>query len=92
MLTPAATAAVIASWPLWKYVPSPRFWMKWSRSTNGAMPIHCVPSLPMQVMPGDVADPLGVHQQRHRVAADAGADERTVGHLGGDRLCGHPEQ
>ena len=30
----------------------------------------------------DVADALLVHQQRHRVAADAGADQRALGNLG----------
>ena len=27
---------------------------------------------------GDVADPLGLHQRHHRVAADAAADERAL--------------
>ena len=49
MSMPAATAARIASEPEWKYVPSPRFWTRCLRSMNGAMPIHCAPSLPMHV-------------------------------------------
>ena len=34
--------------------------------------------------PGDVADPLGLHQRDHRVAADAAADERALGHPGAE--------
>ena len=49
MLTPAATAAWIASWPEWKYVPSPRFWMKCSRSTNCDIPSQGMPSPPIAV-------------------------------------------
>ena len=51
MSTPDATAARIASEPEWKNVPSPRFWTRCLRSRNGAMPIHCAPSLPMHVRP-----------------------------------------
>jgi len=51
MLVPASTDAVMANWPEWKKVPSPRFCTMWGVSTNGDIPIHCVPSLPMQVMP-----------------------------------------
>jgi hypothetical protein len=47
MLAPAATAALTASEPEWSNVPSPMFWVKWSRSRNGAMPIHCIPSPPI---------------------------------------------
>ena len=41
--------------------------------------------------PGDVADPLGLHQGDHRVAADASADERARGTLV-ETLCGQPLQ
>ena len=51
MFTPAATAACTASWPEWKKVPSPRFWIRCGWSTKSAMPIHWAPSLPMQVSP-----------------------------------------
>ncbi len=49
MLTPAATAARIASVPLWKYVPSPRFAKICFSFVNGAWPIHGTPSPPMCV-------------------------------------------
>ena len=41
--------------------------------------------------PGDVADPLGLHQGDHRVAPDASADERARGHPV-ETLCGQPLQ
>ena len=37
--------------PEWNSVPSPMFWMRCSSSTNGAMPNHCAPSLPIAVRP-----------------------------------------
>ena len=51
MSTPAATAACTASWPEWKNVPSPTFWNRWGSATNGAMPIHWLPSPPIWVIP-----------------------------------------
>ena len=33
--------------------------------------------------PGEIADAVGVHEHHHRVAADAAADQRALGHLGG---------
>ena len=42
---------------------------------NGAMPIHCAPSLPMQVSADDLAGAVCVHQSHHGVAADAAADQ-----------------
>ena len=41
---------------------------------------------------GDLAHPLGIHQQGHGVAADAGADQGAVGHTWVLRLWGQPEQ
>ena len=41
----------MANCPEWKNVPSPRFWKMWLVSTKSLMPIHWVPSLPMQVRP-----------------------------------------
>ncbi len=82
MFTPAATAAWIASCPEWKKVPSPRFWMKWSRLDEGrhADPLGALVAHAGEA--GDVADAFGIHQQRHRVAADPRADQRAVGDFG----------
>ena len=41
----------MASEPEWANVPSPRFWMKWSTSTKGSMPIQWTPSPPIWVLP-----------------------------------------
>jgi hypothetical protein len=41
--------------------------------------------------PDDLADPVGLHQGDHRVAADAATDQRAFGHPGAV-LWGHPLQ
>ena len=44
--------------------------------------------------PDDVADPLGLHQGDHGVAADAGTDQRALGHVGAEvvRAAGAEER
>ena len=51
MFVPLATAARTASMPEWNSVPSPMFWIRCGSSTNGAMPNHWAPSLPIAVTP-----------------------------------------
>ena len=51
MCWPAATAARMARDPEWWKVPSPRLVKKCDSVVNGEMPIHCIPSPPIWVMP-----------------------------------------
>ena len=80
MSTPAATAARTASEPEWKNVPSPRFCTRCCAldERGHADPLGALVAHRRQ--PGDVADPLRLHQRDHRVATDAAADERALGH------------
>ncbi len=91
MSTPAATEFCTASCAEWKYVPSPTFWMKWSRSTNGAIPTHWAPSEPMHVTPamspkrsGSINTAIVWQPIPAPISAPGGAAV--------ERLWGHPEQ
>ena len=91
MSTPLATAARMASDPEWKYVPSPRFWTRWPRSTNGAMPIHWAPSLPIAVSPamsptrsGSIRATMAWHPMPPPTRVPSGTRV--------ERLCGQPLQ
>ena len=91
MSTPAATAARMASEPEWKNVPSPRFWTRCWRSTNGAMPIHWAPSLPIAVSPtmsptrsGSISATIAWQPMPPPTSVPSGTRV--------DRLCGHPLQ
>ena len=91
MSTPAATAARMASEPEWKNVPSPMFCTRWSRSTNGSMPIHWAPSLPIAVSPamsptrsGSIRAIIAWHPMPPPTSVPSGTRV--------DRLCGQPLQ
>ena len=81
----------MASWPLWKNVPSPMFWKMWGVSTNGAMPIHWVPSWPMQVSPmmsPKSSESISRVMVWQPMPAPTAAPSGTLV----ERLWGHPEQ
>ena len=90
-MTPAATAAWMASCPEWKNVPSPMFCVKCRRSTNGAIPIQGAPSLPIAVMP--MVEPTRSSSMSstimwHPMPAPTRAPSGTLVL----QLCGQPEQ
>ena len=81
----------MASEPEWSNVPSPMFWMKWSRSRNGAMPIHCIPSPPIWDRP--VTVPACVSSiSSTRAWQPMPAPTRVPGSGLVELLCGQPEQ
>ena len=91
MSTPAATAACTASWPEWKNVPSPTFWNRCGSSTNGAMPIHWLPSPPIWVMPVMVPrdpPPMKLTMPWQPMPAPTSEPSGTRVPV----LCGQPEQ
>ena len=91
MSIPAAIEARIASEPEWKKVPSPRFWTRCLRSTNGDIPIHWAPSEPMQVSP--TRSPVRSGSMNATIAWQPIPPPTKV--PGSTRvlvLCGHPEQ
>ena len=91
MFAPAATAARTASEPEWSNVPSPMFWVKWSRSRNGAMPIHCNPSPPIWDTPVTVpacSESISITRAWQPMPAPT----RVPGSGLVELLCGQPEQ
>ena len=60
-------------------MPSPMFWNMCPASVNGAWPIHCAPSPPICVIELTCAL-RAVGERDHRVAADAAAGDRALGH------------
>src|SRR5919109_58169 len=85
MLTPEATAALMAMLPEWKNVPSPMFWNMWGISVKGAIPIHCAPSPPICVMPKVCRSMPSAMAWQPMPAAASEPSGTTV-----ERLCGQP--
>ena len=91
MFALAATAALMASEPEWSNVPSPMFCTKWSRSRNGAMPIHCIPSPPIWDRPVTVpACDSSISSTRAWQPMPAPTSVPGSGLV--ELLCGQPEQ
>ena len=91
MLTPEATAARTASDPEWASVPSPMFWTKCSRDTNGDMPFHIAPSPPIWNRPTTVPDWRGfiwMASPWQPLPDPAMAPSGSLTEV----LCGQPEQ
>ena len=91
MLTPAATAARMASDPEWWNVPSPRFWNRCCSDTNGAIPIQLAPSPPIWQSP--VMAPTrsaGIKAASAWQPIPAPTSEPSGTTV--ERLCGQPEQ
>src|SRR5258708_28663886 len=87
MLTPAATAARMASNPEWKYVPSPRLANTCGHSVNGACPIQGAPSAPMCVNV-EVLRSIQTAMKWQPMPAMARLPSGTLVEV----LCGQPEQ
>ncbi len=91
MFTPLATAARTAAMPEWNRVPSPMFWMRCSSSTNGAIPNHWAPSLPIAVRPTmwpTRSGSINITMLWQPMPAPTSAPSGTFV----DELCGQPEQ
>ena len=91
MRAPAPIAAWTASWPEWKYVPSPKFCTTCSVSTNGLIPIQWAPSLPIAVMP-NVSPTVAGSMSRLMPWQPVPAPTRVPSGTLVPQLCGQPEQ